>query len=82
MPNQMSPDSRRVSFISDKTAYEALEKIALEKRMSVGELIRRALEDQYDLTPAHPIVQIRVPPKARAPRKATPKKAPGKKNVA
>lgn len=59
MPNQMSPDSRRVNFIWEKEVYAELEARAQKERMSVGELIRRALEDQYKLVPEHPVVMIR-----------------------
>ena len=86
MPNQMSADSRRVNFIADKVMYEALEEMARANRMSVGELIRRALEQQYGLTPAHSIIQIRVPPKRLlrqpakkvTPRAEKPKEGKGK----
>ena len=86
MPNQMSPDSRRVNFICDKEFYSALEEQARNQRLSVGELIRRSLEDTYPkLKPRHAIIQMT--PASGAARhglpthfkKNTAKKAPAKR---
>lgn len=58
MPNQMSPDSRRTNFIINREFYEGLEARALAERISVGELIRRALEEKYPEIPlSHPVIQ-------------------------
>lgn len=66
MPNQMSADARRINFIWDKDAYAELEKLALKQRMSVGELIRRTLEETYKIEPTSPIIQIRLRPQAKS----------------
>lgn len=50
MPNQYSPESRRVSYIEDRNIYEFLEEKAKKQGTSVGELIREAVAAQYALT--------------------------------
>jgi hypothetical protein len=66
----MSPDSRRVNFIWDKEAYQLLVEKAAVARCSVGELIRRAIEEKYaDIPVENPVTNIRVTtPSAREPK--------------
>lgn len=80
MPNQMSADARRINFIWDKDAYAELENLAHAQRMSVGELIRRTLEEKYKINPTSPIIQIRLRPQAKSsPPRPKKKSAPKRK---
>lgn len=83
MPNQMSPDSRRINFIWDKETYDTLAALAKKGRMSVGEFIRRALEEKYLIEPSNPIINIRQSAPSEKfdspPRTARAPKNPGKK---
>lgn len=72
MPNQASPDTRRVTFVVDKAMYDGLETLARTANMSVGELIRRGLEKQYAVEEVRPVPQIRVALRARAKMRQSP----------
>lgn len=78
----MSPDARRINFIWDKDAYADLEKLALKNRMSVGELIRRTLEEKFDIAPTHPIIQIRLTHRQPAEKPKPKPKPPAKRKTA
>src|SRR5688572_23196212 len=47
MPNQLSPDSRRVNFIVRDEVYSHLAKDATRRRLSVSRLIRQILRAAY-----------------------------------
>lgn len=47
MPNQYSKDSRRVSYVEDRSMYEHLEEVSKKEGVTVGELIRRAVDTTY-----------------------------------
>jgi hypothetical protein len=57
MPNQPSPDSRRVTYVEDRDQYAYLEKRAEAFGTSVGELIRTAVAEKYpvELGPSDPL---------------------------
>jgi len=77
MPNSMSPDSRRANFIVSKDFYAGLEELAQKQRVTVSELIRRALEKEYDqVEDAHPVINVR--PISKTQKKEAGKPVPGR----
>lgn len=95
MPNQYSPDSRRITYVEDRELFEFLEEMAKKQGITVGELIRRATADKYgfkvDKKTGETTVSARfakteeqsgpapAPKKASAKRKSQPKTPPRSK---
>ena len=62
MPNQISPNTKRVTFCVDKSDYTKIERLASESGLNTSELIREALWEYVVKNQDSEFVQLRRSP--------------------
>lgn len=62
MPNQISPNTKRVTFCVDKADYVKIERLAAESGLNTSELIREAVWEYVIKNQDAEFVQLRRSP--------------------